>query len=351
MTNAEFKAILQREEYDFLRTNKHLGDNILFLTIGGSHAYGTNVEGSDVDIRGAAGSPEILGVNRFEQVINNQTDTVIYAINKFVNLLVQCNPNVIELLGNDLELYVNMTPEGQMLLDNKELFLSKRVAYSYGGFANDQLRRLQMGLLRNGASPEPLKNKFEKRSLERLIAGQGKDDVFEISISEDVDSEGKHPLLISGNLSNYPVNSLKSLLRGLTTTIDQYDQPQHPKAQKDAAHINKHAMHLVRLYYTAFDILEQGRIITRRDKEHEELLAIRNGKYMREDGSYAPEFFESVDQLETKFQRDVKKTELPTKPDFAKIEELLVEINICLTSSMMRFHLSLQTANTSQQKR
>ena len=86
-------------------------------------------------------------------------------------------------------------------------------------------------------------------------------------------------------------------------------------------------MHIVRLYYTAFDILEQGRIITRRDKEHEELLAIRNGKYMREDGSYAPEFFEFVDQLETKFQCDVKKTELPAKPDFAKIEELLVEIN------------------------
>ena len=137
MTNAELKAILQREEYDFLRTNKHLGDNILFLTIGGSHAYGTNVEGSDVDIRGAAGSPEILGFNRFEQVLNNQTDTVIYAINKFVNLLVQCNPNVIELLGNDPKLYVNMTPEGQMLLDNKELFLTRRIAYSYGGFAND----------------------------------------------------------------------------------------------------------------------------------------------------------------------------------------------------------------------
>lgn len=34
-----------------------------------------------------------------------------------------------------------------------------------------------------------------------------------------------------------------------------------------------------------------------------------------------------VYQLETKFQRDVKKTELPAKPDFAKIEELLVEIN------------------------
>lgn len=172
MTNEELKAILQREEYDFLRTIKHLGDNILFLTVGGSHAYGTNIEGSDVDIRGAAGSPEILGFNRFEQVINNQTDTVIYVINKFVNLLVQCNPNVIELLGNDPELYVNMTSEGQMLLDNKELFLTRRVAYSYGGFANDQLRRLQMGLLRNGTSPEALKNKFEKRCWAMATTGE-----------------------------------------------------------------------------------------------------------------------------------------------------------------------------------
>lgn len=91
--------------------------------------------------------------------------------------------------------------------------------------------------------------------------------------------------------------------------------------------INKHAMHIVRLYYTAFDILEKGEIITRRDKEREELLAIRNGKYLREDGSYAPEFFELVDALEKKFQDDVRKTSLPAKPDFGKIEELLVEIN------------------------
>ena len=238
MTNAELKAIVQREEYDFLHTNKHLGSNILFLTLSGSHAYGTNVEGSDIDIRGVAGSPEILGFNRFEQAIDNRTDTVIYAVNKFVGLLAQGNPSIIELLGNDPELYVNMTPEGQMLLDNRELFLTRRIAYSYGGFANDQLRRLQMGLLRNGASPEAFKNKFEKRSLERSITGWGKDDIFEISISEDTDEEGKHPLLISGSLNDYPVTSLKSLLKSLTTTIDQYEQPQHPKAQKDAAHIN-----------------------------------------------------------------------------------------------------------------
>lgn len=40
-----------------------------------------------------------------------------------------------------------------------------------------------MGLLRNRVSPEALKNKFEKRSLERAIAGWGKDNIFEITIS------------------------------------------------------------------------------------------------------------------------------------------------------------------------
>lgn len=143
MTNAELKAVLWREEYDFLHTNKHLGSNILFLTLSGSHAYGTNVEGSDIDIRGVAGSPEILGFNRFEQAIDNRTDTVIYAVNKFVGLLAQGNPNIIELLGNDPELYVNMTPEGQMLLDSAHCLqlwrLCKRPAQTFAdGFASQQ---------------------------------------------------------------------------------------------------------------------------------------------------------------------------------------------------------------------
>lgn len=50
----EIKKLLTTTEYDFLRTNPHLGSNIILLTIGGSHAYGTNVEGSDVDIRGCS---------------------------------------------------------------------------------------------------------------------------------------------------------------------------------------------------------------------------------------------------------------------------------------------------------
>ena len=51
MTREELQRIIDSEPYDFLRTDPHLGKHLMFLTIGGSHAYGTNVAGSDVDIR------------------------------------------------------------------------------------------------------------------------------------------------------------------------------------------------------------------------------------------------------------------------------------------------------------
>ena len=48
----DFKALLQTAEYDFIRNNERLGRRILLLGVGGSYAYGTNNEGSDIDLRG-----------------------------------------------------------------------------------------------------------------------------------------------------------------------------------------------------------------------------------------------------------------------------------------------------------
>ena len=82
----KFKELLENKEYNFLRENEHLGDNIILLGLGGSHAYGTNIEGSDVDIRGCAlnTKEEILTNQNFEQFVNEETDTTLYSFKKFI---------------------------------------------------------------------------------------------------------------------------------------------------------------------------------------------------------------------------------------------------------------------------
>lgn len=82
MTVEEIREKLKTSEYDFLRNNKHLGSNIILLGLGGSYSYGMNIEGkSDIDIRGVAlnSKEEILLLQNFGQIVDENTDTTIYS--------------------------------------------------------------------------------------------------------------------------------------------------------------------------------------------------------------------------------------------------------------------------------
>lgn len=97
----EFKSLINASEYDFIRTNERLGRRLILLGLGGSHAYGTNNEHSDIDLRGITLQlpSDLIGLTHFEQYEDSQTDTVIYGFHKMVNLLLECNPNTCEILG------------------------------------------------------------------------------------------------------------------------------------------------------------------------------------------------------------------------------------------------------------
>ena len=66
MTIDQIREKVASSEYDFLRTNEHLGKNIILLTLGGSHAYGTYTESSDLAVRGCA-------LNTRMQVLANES--------------------------------------------------------------------------------------------------------------------------------------------------------------------------------------------------------------------------------------------------------------------------------------
>ena len=111
----DFKQLLSTTEYSFLKTNPRLAKRIILLGVGGSYAYGTNNENSDIDFRGITLNlpSDILGLTEFEQYEDDKTDTVIYSFNKIVRLLLDCNPNTIEILGIDEDKYVQSAPRNQ----------------------------------------------------------------------------------------------------------------------------------------------------------------------------------------------------------------------------------------------
>ena len=334
MTTEELKALTAKPEYDFLRTNPHLRGKIIFLTLGGSHAYGTNVEGSDVDVRGCAlnSRSDILGLTNFEQVIDNATDTTVYAFNKLISLLLNCNPNVIEMLGCKPDHYFVMTDIGRQMIENRKLFLSQRAVASFGGYANQQLRRLENAIARDALS-QAKKEEHIRLSMENAMrAFEGTYTEFKQgsirlytgeSHTEDLDRE----LYADIRMAGMPVRQLKSILNDLTNVLGNYDKLNH-RNKKDEEHLNKHAMHLVRLYLMALDILEKEEIVTYREADRDMLLSIRHGEFQLPDGTYRPEFFEMVNEYEKRLQYAKENTSLPKAPNMKKVEEFVESVNL-----------------------
>lgn len=130
MTREELQRIIDSKPYDFLRTNPHLGKHLMFLTIGGSHAYGTNVEGSDVDIRGVAlnSKEDLLGLGEFEHHVDTVTDTTVFSFNKIAKLLSNGNPNVLEMFGNSDDLVISYSPTTELLMENKKMFCQRMLS-------------------------------------------------------------------------------------------------------------------------------------------------------------------------------------------------------------------------------
>ena len=106
-----------------------------------------------------------------------------------------------------------------------------------------------------------------------------------------------------------------------------YEKLNHRNHKKDDNHLNKHAMHLIRLYLMCLDILEKGDIITYRGADLPLLMSIRRGDYQLEDGTYRPEFFEMVSDFEKRLDYAKRNTNLPEHPDMKRVEEFVVSVN------------------------
>ncbi|MCY8119567.1 nucleotidyltransferase domain-containing protein [Bacillus spizizenii] len=234
-----------------------LEERTILLAPTGSHAYGTNTDSSDRDFKGICVPPieYYFGLESFNEYNNtggknfkntkDDVDISIIHINKFVRDAMQGVPNNIEILFINREDYIKMSFLGELLVDNRHLFLSKNIQKKFGGYAYSQIQKLK-AKNSNGVGRQDLIEKFG------------------------------------------------------------YD--------------TKFFMHSVRLLTSAIEILETCDFSTHRPNR-KLLLDCRNGAYTFE------EALEMIEELDNNLKKISKRSPLPDKPDYRKVNNLLIEIN------------------------
>ena len=330
----DFKALMNTSEYDFLRMNERLGDRIMLFGLGGSYAYGTNNEGSDIDFRGVTlmMPSDLIGLTEFEQYEDDHTATVIYGFNKLVKLLLECNPNTCEMLGLDEGQYLIKSDLGQELINNTGIFLSKRAIKSFGGYADAQLRRLQNAIARD-TLPQSDREKHILKSVMNALDDFNRRNLGEnkgrlkLYIDKAENPELETEIFVDADYKHLPLRDYTDMWGTMRTVVRDYDKIGKRNKKKDDNHLNKHAMHLIRLFMMAIDILEKGEIRTHRTDDLPLLLAIRRGDYMQEDGTFSSSFYEMLEEYERKLDEAATKTVLPDNPDMEQVEKYVERIN------------------------
>lgn len=118
---------------------------LIYKVIRGSHAYGTNLPTSDTDYSGIYIQPidDILGLDYQDQVSDAKNDIVYYEVRRFLELLSSNNPTVLELLNTPEDCIVYKHPVMDMILEQREKFITKICRNSFGGYARQQIQKAQ----------------------------------------------------------------------------------------------------------------------------------------------------------------------------------------------------------------
>lgn len=120
--------------------------NRLVEMYAGSIAYGTNLPTSDIDVRGIfVADPISIRTPFFEvgEVDIPGGDTKFYELNKFMKLLIDQNPNIIELAWTSGQDIIASSPGYELIRQARGTLLTSKIAATTTGYAHSQLNRLK----------------------------------------------------------------------------------------------------------------------------------------------------------------------------------------------------------------
>ena len=361
------RSVTSMRKSDFNLDRVKDPDLLLFETVAGSRAYGTNVAGSDEDRRGVFVAPVdfLLGLESIEQVADDRGDVVYYEIGRLVELLACNNPNALELLAMP-EDCIRHQDEAYSLLRPQD-FLSKLCARTFGEYALGQIRKAR-GLNKKIVNPEP----EQRRSLMdfcHVPTGQGSMPVLAWLEKEEIDPRhcgltavahaaglfalyvglpGQYRGLLSPKdpnvllFSSVPhdarpvawmhanMDAYKAHCRAHSAYWNWVSTRNEERYMTNSSHgrgyDSKNVMHTFRLLEMAEDIAREGILRVRRPNP-EFLLKIRAGKFSFD------ELITRAEEVHDRVQSAFLAADLPDRPDEQTINARLVELRHVFATS------------------
>ncbi|OBX83490.1 DNA polymerase beta superfamily protein [Moraxella nonliquefaciens] len=339
---------------DYLKAN----NLILLECISGSRTHGLDTPSSDIDIKGVFYLPKPyyygLHDDYVPQVSNETNDVVYYELGRFVDLLLQNNPNIMELLATPSDKILYKHP----IMDkfNPDWFISKLCQKTFAGFALSQIKKSR-GLNKKIVNPMSKDKKsllefcvvFDNQKSVDLIDWLNKNNLTQSQIGLSkmphashmyamfvgdyrgiIHDDSQDVLLSSIPKDISPIAYLSFNQMGYSKYCQDYkeywkwvEKRNHERYESTVNHGKgydaKNIMHTFRLLYTALDIAKLGKVIIKRDNRGE-LLAIKSGQFDYDD------LLQKVDELIKDVELAFDQSDLPEIPEHYLAIKTLIKI-------------------------
>jgi len=255
-----------------LHAPSFLPDAVQYETVMGSVAYGVSTDTSDFDVYGFCIPPkemvfphlagEIPGfgrqIQRFEvfqqhHVLDKEAlggkgrsyDLSVYSVVKYFQLCMENNPNMLDSLFTPDRCVLHLTPVGQMVRENRRIFLHKGVWHKFKGYAYAQVHKM--------------KNKEPEGKRRELVEKFGYDVKFAYHVVRLLNEVEQ--LLTEGDLDlERNREQLKSIRRGEWSEHDVYAYFTSKEKELETAYTNSslpHSPDEKRVKQLLLDVLEQ----------------------------------------------------------------------------------------------
>lgn len=297
--------------------NWNIEETIVFETLAGSFMYGTNVPTSDSDYRGVCIPPAHVRndlFNGFSQADGfSGEDRTIYSLARFFKLCADANPNIIEMLFAPPSVWKVSSETWEQVLQSRYLFISKKVKFTFYGYATSQLKLIDNHRKWFIDPPEHKPTRSEYGLSDQPAIGAGSLDVI-ASIPFTFFADGVKDVIrreLDYRRAKNQWDNYISWREGRNAARQEMEEK--------SGYDTKAAMHLIRLMLEGEELLKKG-TITFPLEQAGWLKEVRRGLLTYE------EFLEYVQSMQSKFDKWYDESTLPHSANFDGIQRLYLRL-------------------------